>query len=45
MLFVDKGPKFSQALIECRGKDIKTLAAQIYNEGELFQSQGEPDDE
>ena len=45
MLFVDKGPQFSQALIECRGKDIKTLAAQICDEGEIFQNQDESDDE
>ena len=45
MLFVDTCPRFSQALLNCRGKDLDDLAAQIYNEGDIFQNREEPENE
>jgi len=41
MLFVERGPQFSRALLECREKDIETLAAQIIDDNEIFQNQDE----
>lgn len=45
MLFVDKGPKFSQAILDCRAKDLEKLAAQIYSEEDIFKNQEDPEGE
>lgn len=39
MLFVDRGPRFSQTILEHRARDLETLAAEIVDEDGIFQNQ------
>lgn len=43
MIFVDKGPRFSDAILQHRARDLETLAAEIVDEDDVFQNQ--PDKE
>lgn len=38
MLFVDKGPRFSDKILQYRARDLETLAAEIIDEGGIFQN-------
>lgn len=39
MLFVDRGPRFSQTILDHRARDLETLAAEIVDEDGIFQNQ------
>lgn len=38
MLFVDKGPRFSNETLQYRARDLETLAAQIVDGDDIFQN-------
>lgn len=43
MLFVDKGPRFSDEILQYRARDLKNRAEQIVDEDDIFQNR--PDKE